>query len=400
MHPVVFTIPWIERDIPGYGLMLMIGFLLAVWWAVSRARRSQANPDVILDLGFIALIAGVVGARAMYVVHYWDQFKHRGDALAIAWGIVDITRGGLEYYGGFILTVLVVPLYLRFVKKVSIRWYLDIVAPSAALGLAFGRIGCYLNGCCFGATCELPWAVHFPFGSPAAHDQWKANRPGSALPEQLLFTHGPGLTAPISRESIFANEKSLQAAIDQTATHERVVADLRKKLDAAEGDAKKTVERELKKAETKLRAAQGQFADLRGNAEKYGMPAAQIQAMARQHHSLAVHPTQLYSTITAGLIALLLHLAYWRRTRDGQVIFLLLAIEPLARMMLELIRADNPIDTLGKLTISQFLALVMTGIGIAGLIVLQRCAPRSPRAKIFVPEDEKEAPQAEAAASR
>src|SRR5262245_4474594 len=210
MFPTAFRIPYIERDVPGFGLMLMIGFLLAIAWAVRRANRSGGSADVILNCGFVALIAGVVGCRAMHVFHYWDQqFAHRGNALQIAMAILDVSGGGLEFYGGFFLSVIAVPLWLRFVEKVSLRWYMDIIAPSVALGLAVGRIGCLLNGCCYGSTCNLPWAVTFPYGSPASVEQWKHRVPGAELPKELLRTLGP-THQPISRDSIAANERELQ----------------------------------------------------------------------------------------------------------------------------------------------------------------------------------------------
>src|SRR5574337_1127729 len=108
MAPVLFHLPVCGRAVPGYGVMLMIGFFLSIWWAAKRAEKSGANPDVVLNCGFIALICGVVGCRLMYVVHYWDQFKYQGDFLHILWAIVDVTKGGLEFYGGFILTVICV----------------------------------------------------------------------------------------------------------------------------------------------------------------------------------------------------------------------------------------------------------------------------------------------------
>ena len=101
-----------------------------------------------------------------------------------------------------------------------------------------------------------------------------------------------------------------------------------------------------------------------------------------------MHPTQPYSTITALLIALFLNALYWRRTRDGQVICALFLIEPLSRWMLEVVRADNPVDTLGMFTVSQFLAVCMTVAGLYGLLRLRQMPPRSWRARLWEPPDE------------
>lgn len=389
MRPVVFTIPFLERDVPGYGLMLMLGFLAAIWWAARRAERSGGSPDVILNCGFIALITGVLGCRAMYVVHYWDQFEARGSFLDIAWAVIDVTKGGLEFYGGFILTVIVVLAWLRWREKVSIRWYLDIIAPSAALGLAIGRIGCFLNGCCYGSVCELPWAVRFPFGSNAALHQWSDRQPGAALPEELLFTHAPGLVTPLPRDFLYAsNERIESAEAAETAIREELEACQARLTTAADPVQQQPLRALEAKLRRKLAKAESKFLLVRTNMRKYGLSVAELRALAESHRSLPVHPTQPYSTVTALLIALFLNALYWRRTRDGQVICALLLIEPLSRWMLEVIRADNPFDTLGVFTVSQFLAVCMTLAGLIGLLWLRRIPLRSPRAVIWEPLEE------------
>ena len=119
---------------------------------------------MVLNCGFIALIGGIFGSRTMYVLHYWEQFDQYDTAFQTFRAIIDVRQGGLEVYGGFLLVVGAVIVYL-WRGRHSIRWYFDILAPSAALGMAIGRVGCLLNGCCWGGVCtELPWGVTFPFG--------------------------------------------------------------------------------------------------------------------------------------------------------------------------------------------------------------------------------------------
>lgn len=389
MMPVVFRIPYLELDIPGFGLMLMLGFLISILWAARRAARSGANPDVVLNCGFVALLAGVVGARAMFVLHYWDQFASRGSAWNVFWAIVDVRMGGLEFYGGFLLSVVLVVAWIRWYEKVSLRWYLDIIAPSAALGLAFGRVGCLLNGCCYGTTCELPWAVRFPVGSPAAVEQWEKNVSGAALPEQLLYVAPAGNARPVSRESLAASDGQIERARENEAKLRTALTDAQAAADKeSDPSRKRTLERRAERARADLRAARAKFEDVRALSDKYATTPAALRALAHRYGSAPVHPTQVYSTITALLIALTLNALYWRRTRDGQVILTLLLIEPVSRWVIELIRADNPIDTLGAFTISQGLAMGMTLIGLFGLIALRALPPRSPRARVWVPEDE------------
>jgi phosphatidylglycerol:prolipoprotein diacylglycerol transferase len=114
-----------------------------------------------------------------------------------------------------------------------------------------------------------------------------------------------------------------------------------------------------------------------------------MRARAAQSWSLPVHPTQVYSTITAGLIALLLNSFYYRRTRDGQVICLLFLIEPISRMLIEMLRADNPQDQLG-LTISQKIAIGLTVCAAVGFVLLRFLPVRSPRAVIWTPQEDEQ----------
>lgn len=384
MMPVIFKIPILNIAVPGFGLMLMIAFLASIMWAVRRAERSKANPDVILNLGFVALICGVLGCRLMYVVHYWDQFRGLGGVLPTLWAIVDIRRGGVEFYGGFLLTVVVTVLWLKFYEKVSLRWYLDICAPSLLLGLAIGRLGCFLNGCCYGTVCHLPWAMTFPFGSPAQVEQWQHKVPGAGLPEQLMLVTS-GLAQPLSRESLAASNAELAAAAKQVETLQKQAVEIQKQMAGADDATKAKLQTQLRQVDQQYTALGAPFQDVRTNMTKHGMSFDQIKAMAAAHPSQPVHPTQLYSTITALLVALLIDSIYWRRTRDGQAIFALFAIEPVTRILLEMIRDDNPVDVFGVLTISQWLAVLMIAFGIIGLLVLRRMPPRSPLAQPWTP---------------
>ena len=156
-----FTLP-----INSYGLMMAIGFLLGVYLASRRAKREGYDPEVVIDVGWIAIITGIIGARLLFVAQNIKAFLDR------PLDIIRVDQGGLVFYGGFIAATVVVSIYLRS-KKLSIANALDFVTPSLALGLAFTRIGCFLNGCCWGDICRHPnWfpAVQFPAGS-FAHSQ-------------------------------------------------------------------------------------------------------------------------------------------------------------------------------------------------------------------------------------
>lgn len=156
MQPIAFqfgpiTVHW-------FGVCIAAAFLAGMWTAARRAPRIGVSGETIADLVVPwLLIGGVVGARVMFVVTYWrDEFVGKP-----WWEIFMIQRGGLVFYGGLIGASLAVIIFAR-VKKVSLWKLADILAPSIALGSMFGRIGCLMNGCCFGSACSLPWAIRFP----------------------------------------------------------------------------------------------------------------------------------------------------------------------------------------------------------------------------------------------
>ena len=148
MHDILFRIG--DRfAIHSYGVMAMIGFLAALFVARWRARRAGLLPDEITDLCVWALLAGIVGSRIAYILQNTDYFF---DTRRPGWSVFDLFKiweGGLVFYGGLIGAMAVTLLLLR-ARKLKVLPVLDVLAPSLALGQAFGRIGCYLHGCCYG----------------------------------------------------------------------------------------------------------------------------------------------------------------------------------------------------------------------------------------------------------
>ena len=153
--------------IRGYGVMNMLaviaGTLLAAW----RAKRVGLDPDLMFSLIFWMLVPGIIGARAFYVIEYWKPqywpaYTNPGGGLGpLLAAIVNIPRGGLVIYGAFFGGVAGLLLFVRK-HRLPLLALCDLIAPSMALGLAIGRIGCLMNGCCFGAVCDYPWAITFP----------------------------------------------------------------------------------------------------------------------------------------------------------------------------------------------------------------------------------------------
>lgn len=208
MHPVFIRLPFLPeafQEIYSYGLMMVLGFLFAYFLAFRLARRCRQNPDDLTNIALLALLAGVIGARALYVIHFW-QPQYAGESF---WRILNVRDGGLEFYGGVILAMLVVPGYLLF-RRLPVRFYLDLLAPALMLGLAFGRMGCFLNGCCYGKVCHLPWAVTFPYGSYAYLDHLEQGKL-SAPPELSDKAGGiiPAKELTDQQRAIAANHRSL-----------------------------------------------------------------------------------------------------------------------------------------------------------------------------------------------
>ena len=157
MHPLVFGNGW--PPLHWYGVMVATGFLVGLWTASRRSVHAGISGEKILDLGPWLIVGAILGARLLYVATFWrEQFS--GKPL---WELVAIWKGGLVYYGGLVGASLACVLYARF-KQLPVWTLGDILAPSIALGHVFGRIGCFLNGCCYGRECNLPWAVRFPEG--------------------------------------------------------------------------------------------------------------------------------------------------------------------------------------------------------------------------------------------
>lgn len=152
MHPILFNIAGI--NIYAYGVMVALAFLSGLALMVHRARRAGVDPDPFLEATIWFIIAGLGGAKLLYFVWYPQQFLQNPLGMLLS-------QGGLVWYGGVLGVTLAVILYTRF-RRLNLFQFSDIMIPSAALGLAIGRIGCLLAGCCFGSPTDLPWAIHYP----------------------------------------------------------------------------------------------------------------------------------------------------------------------------------------------------------------------------------------------
>lgn len=140
-----------------YGVLVAVGFLAGLWTASRRGLRDGLPADTMMDLGPWLIVGAIVGARLLYVVSYWNEVF----AEAPWWEVFMIHHGGLVYYGGLLGAIGSGILFVR--RRGLPLWKVaDTVAPSIALGHVFGRIGCLMNGCCYGVPTDLPWGIRFP----------------------------------------------------------------------------------------------------------------------------------------------------------------------------------------------------------------------------------------------
>jgi phosphatidylglycerol:prolipoprotein diacylglycerol transferase len=302
MYPELFRIPGLDLPVYGYGVMLVIGFFAAVALEKYLARRSGLDPEIFVNAALIALVTGVIGARLSHVLENLGDFT-RPDLTA--WenlkNVFNMRSGGLTYYGGFLLAFPCTVLYGVY-KKVPLRLGMDIVAPCVVVGLGFGRIGCFLNGCCHGAECQLPWAVTFPYHSNAFIDQVYDKEHPLEVPPPLAQTDLETGNTRIASPEVLAREGLVE--------------------------------------------------------------------LSRQYRSRPVHPAQLYSTVTAWLIAGVL-LAYFTLPHvPGRVMALMLMLEGAARFVLESLRTEPPV--LGILSISMIIGIFLVLGGAIMWVVVGR----------------------------
>lgn len=150
LHLGALTLYW-------YGVLVATGFLVGLWTASRRALHAGIAPEKILDLGPWLIGGAIVGARLLFVVSYWHEFF----STEPWWKVFMIQEGGLVFYGG-LMGAVVAGGYQMWRLKLPFWALSDVLAPSVSLGHFFGRLGCFMNGCCYGSPTDCFLAVHFP----------------------------------------------------------------------------------------------------------------------------------------------------------------------------------------------------------------------------------------------
>jgi phosphatidylglycerol:prolipoprotein diacylglycerol transferase len=259
--------------------------------------------------------------------------------------LLNVTQGGLVVYGSLIGGV-GAGLWYLYKNRLPVLAMVDLVAPSMLLGLAIGRIGCLLNGCCHGGICEDPrLGITFPKDSPPYIQQ-------SELGEMYGFRlvksskSGPAVVDAVEPEGLAGVAGLQRGSVIQSINGIPIESDV----------AARTVLRGLP-VELFVETDRG---------------TAHIRLEEVPERSRPVQPTQIYSSINAGLLCLLLWAFYPFRRRDGEVIALALLLYPITRVLLEFIRTDEPGQFGTPFSISQFVSLALCSVSILLWIYLLR----------------------------
>ncbi len=328
--------------IRGYGVMVLIGSVAGILLAIYRAQQARLAPEVIMGLAVAMFIGGVVGARLFYVIEYWNERIHKADWLSTLKAVLSFTEGGLVIYGAFFGAMLAFTWYVRRHRLPGLA-IADMIAASMVVGLAFGRIGCLLNGCCYGGESTAPWAVTFPRESgpktvsPPYSDQASTGRfYGFRIAEASEKDPAPVIVR-VDRDSP-ADRAGLKVGDVVVRINDRsfkVVDGAYKLIYEALGNGQPLA----------IRTAAGDVKT--------------IEAIEVPDRSRPVHPTQIYSSITAALLAWMLWSYYPLRRRDGEVTALMITLYPIARYLEEVIRVDEPSMFGTGLSISQNVSVLL-----------------------------------------
>ncbi len=324
--------------IRGYGVMLALAFATAVGWAAYRARRMGVHPEVIYTLAFWLFACGILGARAFYVIQYWDEFA-RPTMMETLREIVQYTEGGLVVFGSLIGAAIGFSLFC-WRRRIPPLALADVIAPTLLIGLAIGRVGCLLNGCCYGGVCEpSPLALHFPRGAPPyLHQMQQGVLLGVAWEPSVKGSYRVTRVEP---DGLLA-QRGVEVG--------QVLGDLRMETRPIFYHSRTEQADELAALSLKNLTT----------GDLYRWSRSQLP-----QQSGPTRPAQLLSSLNALLLAILLAAFYPFRPRDGAVITLAFALYSVSRYLLEIIRVDESGQWGTGLTISQWI-----GVGVMGSVVL------------------------------
>jgi phosphatidylglycerol:prolipoprotein diacylglycerol transferase len=326
----------IGLPVRGYGLMMMLGVSAATALSYRRVLQLGVPKDSFMSLVLFTVIGGLAGARVFYVVQKWSELAGQ-TILEKLWTALQFTEGGLVVYGA-VLGGITGILSWAFLQRVRPLALLDAIVPAFFIGLAFGRLGCLLNGCCFGGICETNTpAISFPLGSPAYIDQLESGR--------LLGIN----TNPSNQNEI--------SSIDAGTWAEKQGILPGDHLESIEVGAIPLSNSALAE---KIRAHQPTPIEAVVHTDRGNYATTELPPK-----SLPVHPSQIYASITAFL------LCFWSTSiprwtaRPGLVFGSGWLVYGILRYIEEIIRVDEAGQFGTNLSIAQWVSIVGILFGIA-----------------------------------
>lgn len=445
MQQVLFTIPILNgvtigpvtfpaEGIPvyGFGAMLFITFIVCTIWGMRRGKRVGMPPERFQDMVIWIFISGIIGARVLYMIQYSHQFPNRsiGDQIG---SFFRIWEGGIIFYGSALGGTLGYAIFYWFVlRKIPVnKWQLaDAVAPILALGLAIGRIGCYLNGCCWGQVAieeahTVPLGgAHFPLLPAHARDQ--------LVSQQALQTSTGFTIVPRDRSVPGADPRTVVLALEPGSPAEKAGVQSGDRIVKVNGHPNEMIVEVLgQQSDAAVKVLEGHGGRIDpGAPAREGKPAVppraffenyeefvaavlaarkeapsgtlietdyfseRIRDWPRGKHELelavlrdgnevelpafvprtiALYPTQLYETVSMVLLIFLLVAYYPYRRHDGQLLVLCMLGYAVHRFINESIRIEPTVGF--GLTLSQWGSVVIFAIAVGMEIYLRQVMP-------------------------
>jgi phosphatidylglycerol:prolipoprotein diacylglycerol transferase len=317
--------------------MLMLGVLSALGIALYRCKRVGIGQEAFFSLATWVVLSGLLGARIFYVVQKWDELA--GDSIAgKIWTAVKVTEGGLVVYGSVIGGLIAMLVWCRR-NRMPIVPIADSITPAFFIGLAFGRLGCLLNGCCYGGVCDLPLpSIAFPAGSPAYMDQFAT---GKLL--GIGADKAPSSAEPQNIESVASDS---WAAANKIQIGQRLVS-IREMM-VAGPTPNEPMLNPVFQAEVKI------------DGRRFQVPADEVPT-----RSVPVHPSQVYAAISGLMLCGWTLLLSETTRRNGVVFGSGLVAYGVLRIIEEIIRVDEAGQFGTSLSIAQWISLAGIAFGFA-----------------------------------
>lgn len=340
-----------------YGLLVLTGLVIGIGLSMRRGWQGGLEVDDMMALALWMIPGGAIGGRLFYVIEYWGDRIRQPTAWGTIKNVLAFTEGGLVVYGAFLGVMAAFAVFVWW-RKLPALAIADLVAPAVLIGLAFGRLGCLMNGCCYGGESDLPWAITFPReNSPTTPSPPYADQAGEGR------FYGFRVGSKDGDESVVVVDH-----VDAGSLAEAAGLRAGDVITAIDGQSIRS-----------LGAAHVALFD----ASRSGKPLAvstpdgvrKLAALEPPARSLPVHPAQIYSAIDAGLLAWVLWSYYPYRRRDGEVMALMVMIHPISRFLLEDIRVDESAVWGTNFSISQNLSVIFFFCGVAMWLYLRRQAP-------------------------